>query len=116
MYFARPTPIRVTHMSHEQNPDDDFDVSNLMMRFTIQGLVERLQSGENTLQGAGYASSNAVKVHVSDPQECNVQVGDTFKYGSNTYKVTAVDDGIMIPVFGNDYRWSFRGETLVGSD
>lgn len=114
MIGIRTTVLKVAHKSTPDPFDPDPTVTTNVNEVTC--LVERLDSSENSGEGSGFASNMAVRVHVKSPLKPNVSVGDEFEWGSNTYRVTTVDDGIMPEnrVFHVPFVWRFRGECLSG--
>lgn len=103
-------------ISHKDDPDD-YDGKPTVEERHVKGLIQSLASLEETQIGIVPASLLKIKVHVSDPIDRNVDIGDQFKYCGNTYTVVTVDDGIMKEnmVQFVPFRWTFTAEVVNGS-
>lgn len=82
----------------------------------IKCIVQVLSSSDEQQYGVIPSSLLRVKVHVSQPTNRNVEIGDKFDYHGNKYVVTSVDDGIMPEnmVRFVPFSWTFTAEAVNG--
>ena len=111
-YGLKTTIINVNHTTAS---DDYFGGSNTTV-IPVTCLVERVNSAEEQGVGVADASNLIVVLHVVQPVTRVLSVKDTFTWHGNTYRITAVDDGIQDEnaVKYTPFRWSARAESING--
>lgn len=114
MSWIKPTVLTVYHKS---GGSGYFETGKTETQVTVRCIIQVLTSTEENGIGVGQATRHQVKVHVSDPVERTVHVGDSFIYHNVRYTVTDVDDGIMPEnkVSYVPYVWTFTGKVNDGS-
>ena len=111
-YGLRTTIIDVKHAT----ASDDYFGGYTTSVIPITCLVERVNSAEELAVGVAAASNLIVVLHVVQPITSVLSVKDTFTWHGNTYRITAVDDGIQDEnaVRYTPFRWSARAESING--
>ena len=101
---------------HHTVASDDYFGSSTTSIIPITCLVERVNSAEEQAVGVAAASNLIVVLHVVNPVTRVLSVKDTFTWHGNTYRITAVDDGIQDEnaVRYTPFRWSVRAESING--
>ena len=112
-YGLRTTTVNVRHTTSD---DSYFGGESTVTTIPLQCLVERVTSAEEQGVGVSAASNLIILLHVKSPAQRVVDVKDRFDWHGNTYRITAVDDGIqdenMVPY--TPFRWSVRAESING--
>ena len=113
MSYGLKTTILDVH--HTVASDDYFGGSTTTV-IPVTCLVERVNSAEEQSVGVAAASNLIVILHVVRPVTRVLSVKDTFTWHGNTYRITAVDDGIQDEnaVKYTPFRWSARAESING--
>lgn len=111
-YGLKTTIIDVRH----KIASDDYFGGSTTTVIPITCLVERVNSAEEQSVGVAAASNLIVVLHVVRPVTRVLSVKDTFTWHGNTYRITAVDDGIQDEnaVKYTPFRWSARAESING--
>ena len=111
-YGLKTTIIDVKHVT----ASDDYFGGSTTTVIPVTCLVERVNSAEEQSVGVAAASNLIVVLHVVQPVTRVLSVKDTFAWHGNTYRITAVDDGIQDEnaVKYTPFRWSARAESING--
>lgn len=111
-YGLKTTIINVKH----KTASDDYFGGSTTTVIPVTCLVERVNSAEEQGVGVAAASNLIVVLHVVQPVTRVLSVKDTFTWHGNTYRITAVDDGIQDEnaVKYMPFRWSARAESING--
>ena len=106
----------IIDVRHKIASDDYFGGDTDVQTLPITCLVGRVNSAEEQSVGVASASNLIVVLHVVRPVTRVLSVKDTFAWHGNTYRITAVDDGIQDEnaVKYTPFRWSARAESING--
>ena len=101
---------------HHTTESDNYFGGSATTVIPVTCLVERVNSAEEQGVGVAAASNLIVILHVVRPVTRVLSVKDTFTWHGNTYRITAVDDGIQDEnaVKYTPFRWSARAESING--